>query len=93
MIVVADTSPINYLVLLGHIEILPKIYGEVLYPRPSLMSFRTATHPQTFVRGFRLPRHGCESAASPTSRTRCWMCWIAGSGMQFCSRNRSRPTG
>jgi predicted nucleic acid-binding protein len=33
MIVVADTSPINYLVLLGHIEILPKIYGEVLIPQ------------------------------------------------------------
>ncbi len=33
MIVVADTSPINYLVLLGHIEILPNIYGEVLIPQ------------------------------------------------------------
>jgi len=33
MIVVADTSPINYLVLIGHIEILPKIYGEVLVPQ------------------------------------------------------------
>jgi len=33
MIVVADTSPINYLVLLGHIEILPKIYGEILIPQ------------------------------------------------------------
>ena len=33
MIVVADTSPINYLVLLGHIEVLPKIYGEVLIPQ------------------------------------------------------------
>lgn len=33
MIVVADTSPINYLVLLGHIEILPTIYGEVLIPQ------------------------------------------------------------
>jgi predicted nucleic acid-binding protein len=33
MIVVADTSPINYLLLLGYIEILPKIYGEVLIPQ------------------------------------------------------------
>ncbi len=33
MIVVADTSPVNYLVLLKHIEILPKIYGEVLIPQ------------------------------------------------------------
>jgi predicted nucleic acid-binding protein len=30
MIVVADTSPLNYLVLLGHIEILAKIYAEVV---------------------------------------------------------------
>jgi predicted nucleic acid-binding protein len=33
MIVVADTSPINYLLLLRHIEILPEIYGEVLVPQ------------------------------------------------------------
>lgn len=33
MIVVADTSPINYLILLGHVEILPEIYGEVLIPQ------------------------------------------------------------
>jgi predicted nucleic acid-binding protein len=33
MIVVADTSPINYLVLIGHIGILPSIYGEVLIPQ------------------------------------------------------------
>jgi len=32
MIVVADTSPLNYLVLLGHIEILAKIYAEVVVP-------------------------------------------------------------
>jgi predicted nucleic acid-binding protein len=33
MIVVADTSPINYLALVGHIEILRKIYGEILIPQ------------------------------------------------------------
>ena len=32
MRVVADTSPINYLILLGHAEILGLIYGEVLVP-------------------------------------------------------------
>jgi predicted nucleic acid-binding protein len=32
MIVVADTSPINYLVLIGHIEILPHFYGRILVP-------------------------------------------------------------
>ncbi len=32
MIVVADTSPINYLILIGHIEILPRIYGKIIVP-------------------------------------------------------------
>jgi predicted nucleic acid-binding protein len=33
MIVVADTSPINYLVLIQEIDILPKMYGKVVIPR------------------------------------------------------------
>lgn len=32
MVVVADTSPINYLVLIGQIEILPHLYLRVLVP-------------------------------------------------------------
>ena len=32
MIVVADTSPLNYLVLIGEIELLPQIFGNVLVP-------------------------------------------------------------
>jgi predicted nucleic acid-binding protein len=33
MIVVADTFPINYLILIGEIEILSKMYGKVVIPR------------------------------------------------------------
>src|ERR1700674_2013708 len=33
MIVVADTSPINYLILIGEIETLTKMYGRVVIPR------------------------------------------------------------
>jgi predicted nucleic acid-binding protein len=33
MIVVADTSPINYLLLIQEIDILPKMYGKVVIPR------------------------------------------------------------
>jgi predicted nucleic acid-binding protein len=45
MVVVADTSPLNYLVLLGHIEILPKIYGEVLIPQAVLDELRDTDAP------------------------------------------------
>jgi predicted nucleic acid-binding protein len=32
MIVIADTSPLNYLLLLGQIELLPALYGSLLIP-------------------------------------------------------------
>lgn len=33
MIVVADTSPINYLIRIGQIDVLPALYGRVLVPQ------------------------------------------------------------
>jgi predicted nucleic acid-binding protein len=31
-VVVADTSPINYLVWIGEVDLLPRLYGSVLIP-------------------------------------------------------------
>lgn len=31
-LVIADTGPINYLILIGHIDILPKLFEKVLLP-------------------------------------------------------------
>lgn len=36
MIIIADTSPVNYLVLIGEIEILPQLYGRVIIPNAVL---------------------------------------------------------
>jgi predicted nucleic acid-binding protein len=49
MIVVSDTSPINYLILTGYIEILPALFGAVLIPTEV---FRELTRPNapTLVR-------------------------------------------
>jgi predicted nucleic acid-binding protein len=33
LLVVADTGPINYLVLIGHIELLPRLFGKVALPK------------------------------------------------------------
>lgn len=33
MIVVADTSPLNYLILIGEEKLLPKLFGRVVIPR------------------------------------------------------------
>jgi predicted nucleic acid-binding protein len=41
MVVVADTSPINYLVLIGQIEILPGLYNRVVIPPAVLGEWRS----------------------------------------------------
>jgi predicted nucleic acid-binding protein len=44
MIVVADTSPLNYLVLIDEIDLLPAIFGQVLLPQGV---FQELGHPKT----------------------------------------------
>ena len=43
MIVVADTSPLNYLLLIDAIDLLPEIFGQVLIPRTV---FQELQHPK-----------------------------------------------
>lgn len=45
MIVVADSSPVHYLLLVGHIEILPKLFGGILMPEAVLLELRHAAAP------------------------------------------------
>jgi predicted nucleic acid-binding protein len=44
MIVVSDTSPLNYLVLVGAIDVLPDLFGEVYAPPAVLVELQ---HPRT----------------------------------------------
>jgi predicted nucleic acid-binding protein len=50
-LVVSDTGPVNYLILIGHIEILPGLFEKVLIP---YVVFRELTHPNApdVVRGW-----------------------------------------
>lgn len=47
MVVVADTSPINYLILIGQIELLPRLYTRILIPAAVLaeLNHRLAPKP------------------------------------------------
>ena len=44
MIVVADTSPLNYLILIDEIDLLPVLFGKVLLPHAV---FQELKHPKT----------------------------------------------
>jgi predicted nucleic acid-binding protein len=45
MIVVADSGPLHYLILLQHIELLRRFYGEVLVPEPVASELAAAGAP------------------------------------------------
>ena len=46
MIVIADTSPLNYLVRLGHQDLLREVYGRVVIPAAVLQELKHAAAPQ-----------------------------------------------
>ena len=46
MIVLADTSPINHLVLIGHVDILPTLFGQVVIPAAVLSELQHARTPE-----------------------------------------------
>jgi predicted nucleic acid-binding protein len=47
MIVIADTSPLNYLVLIGEAEVLPRLYGRVVVPEAVLRESQNPEAPAT----------------------------------------------
>ena len=46
LVVVADTSPLNYLVLIGAIEVLPRLFDKILVPTQVLDERRHSDAPQ-----------------------------------------------
>jgi predicted nucleic acid-binding protein len=51
MIVVSDTSPLNYLILIGHVAVLPKLYGELIIP-PAVAAELSQSNSPAAVRDF-----------------------------------------
>lgn len=77
MVVIADTSPLNYLILIGHADVLPELFGEILIPQavllelqhpkaPGAVALWIAAPPPWLVvnRTFPLP-HGIDSGLDP----------------------------
>ena len=51
MIVVADTSPLRYLVLIERIDVLPTLYGRVIVP-PAVIAELSQEHTPAMVRAW-----------------------------------------
>ena len=66
MVVVADTSPINYLVLICQIDVLPRLYTRILIPRAVLEELKHPVAPEP-VRGWAAHPPGWLEVLAPKS--------------------------
>ena len=46
MIVIADATPLNYLVLIGHADILPRLFDQVLIPSAVMNELQRSRTPE-----------------------------------------------
>ena len=65
MIVVSDTTPPNYLILIDSVHVLPTLFGRVYAPSAVMQELSHPKTPERFGRGRAARPHG-----SP-SKTRC----------------------
>ena len=47
MIIVSNTSPINYLILMGHINLLPELFGAIIIPQAVYSELSDACAPSS----------------------------------------------
>jgi predicted nucleic acid-binding protein len=50
MIIVSNTWPINYLILIGHINLLPELFGAIIIPQAVYSELSDASAPSYHVR-------------------------------------------
>jgi hypothetical protein len=77
MIVVADSGPLNYLILLDHAELLHRFYGEVVIPDAVAVELSSRRRRMRCAIGCHMRRPGCASFPSiPTGFTPSLPTWI-----------------
>ncbi len=67
MLVIADTTPLNYLVLVDAIEFLPRLYRQVILPRGAWQELQHPSTPRAVVQWARTLPDWMEVRDAPTS--------------------------
>ena len=64
-VVIADTSPINYLILIGHIDLLRSLYSRIIIPLEVLNELQSPGAPQPVSTWARIPPEWVEIRSVP----------------------------
>ena len=86
MIVITDRSPINYPILIKEIDILPKMYGCVVFPQTVREELCGRRHHSWFDLGSIICQSGSRFGALLLSRTHRWQSSVQWSAMRSRSQ-------
>ena len=70
-LVISDTSPLRYLVLIGEADLLPALYSEVLIPEAVADELNHPSTPEAVGAGSSIGPSGCTLFRSRPGPTRC----------------------
>jgi hypothetical protein len=92
MVVVADTTPINYLLLIGEIRLLPALYGNVIVPLAVGSELRDPDAPEIVRRWMARPRRGSKKEIPSDRLVRRFPIWMQAKLKRLNSLWSSQPT-
>lgn len=91
-LIVADTSPIRYLVRIGHIDLLPCLFERIFIPSVVAEELRHPSAPLTVQDWMNCPPEWLEiSVATDTDDPALLALWILASDQPLCLVSSSRP--
>ncbi len=89
-VVVADTSPLNYLVQIGEVGILRELYGTIVIPVEVFVELSDSDAPIAFTIGFDNLQTGLKFVpARPIPMLPAWRTWMRESARQSNWPSRS----
>ncbi len=70
MIIVSNTSPLNYLILIGYINLLPELFQQIIIPQAVYRELSDASAPSPVQNKIGLPLHLIGSKSSLSTNLR-----------------------
>ena len=90
--VVTDTSPINYLILIGYVDVLPVLHGDVVIPQAVARELRDPRTPELVRQWIALLLHGIRSSVPKGLPILPLPTWEMANAKRFCCVRNSALT-
>src|SRR5437773_2263953 len=90
MRVIADASPLRYLILIGHVDLLSTLFSQIIVPRAVADELQQPNTPPVVRQWMQHCLLGVSSVRPSRGTPRRWRNWAPASVKPYCSPKSSR---